>query len=133
MNPTPSIILNAFNDQLAELFIDITNIFPDNIDIKTAQNTLSLIRKANPKMIVKIWQKYIVDKYGDKFDSNDISFFIEKDYNEDLSNTYQSNKIMASIDRLREPIKNMNSTDQEKTMKYLQNLKKLCCMYHQLC
>ena len=133
MNPTPSIILNAFNDQLAELFIDITNIFPDNIDIKTAQNTLSLIRKANPKMIVKIWQKYIVDKYGDKFDSNDISFFIEKDYNEDLSNTDQSNKIMASIDRLREPIKNMNSTDQEKTMKYLQNLKKLCCMYHQLC
>ena len=133
MNPTPSIILNAFNDQLSELFIDITNIFPDNIDIKTAQNTLSLIRKANPKMIVKIWQKYIVDKYGDKFDSNDISFFIEKDYNEDLNNTDQPTKIMESIDRLRDPIKNMNLSDQSKTMKYLQNLKKLCCMYHQLC
>ena len=133
MNPTPSIILNAFNDQLSELFIDITNIFPDNIDIKTAQNTLSLIRKANPKMIVKIWQKYIVDKYGDKFDSNDISFFIEKDYNEDLTNTDQPTKIMESIDRLRDPIKNMKLSDQSKTMKYLQNLKKLCCMYHQLC
>jgi hypothetical protein len=133
MNPTPSIILNAFNDQLAELFIDITNIFPDNIDIKTAQNTLSLVRKANPKMIVKIWQKYIVDKYGDKFDSNDISFFIEKDYNEDLNNTDQPTKIMDAIDRLRDPIKNMNLSNQAKTMKYLQNLKKLCCMYHQLC
>ena len=129
----PSILLNAFNDQLAELLIDVINVFPDNIDIKTAQNSLGIIRKANPKMVIKIWKTFIVDKYGDKFDSNDISFFIEKDYNEDLSNTDQSNKIMASIDRLREPIKNMNSTDQEKTMKYLQNLKKLCCMYHQLC
>lgn len=128
-----SILLNAFNDQLTELLTDVTKVFPDNIDIKTAQNSLGLIRKANPKMIIKIWKTFIVDKYGDKFDSNDISFFIEKDYNEDLSNTDQSNKIMESIDRLREPIKNMNSTDQEKTMKYLQNLKKLCCMYHQLC
>ena len=133
MNITPSILLNAFNDQLADLFIDIINVFPDNIDIKSAQNTLILIRKANPKMVVKIWQKYIVDKYGDKFDSNDISFFIEKDYNEDLTNTDQPTKIMESIDRLRDPIKNMNLSDQSKTMKYLQNLKKLCCMYHQLC
>ena len=133
MNITPSILLNAFNDQLADLFIDIINVFPDNIDIKSAQNTLILIRKANPKMVVKIWKKYVVDKYGDKFDSNDISFFIEKDYNEDLTNTDQPTKIMESIDRLRDPIKNMNLSDQSKTMKYLQNLKKLCCMYHQLC
>jgi hypothetical protein len=129
----PSIILNAFNDQLTELFIDITIIFPNNIDIKTAQNTLSLVRKANPKMIVKIWKKYVVDKYGEQFDSNNISFFIEKDYNEDLTNTDQPSKIMKSIDRLRDPIKSMNSANQSKTMKYLQNLKKLCCLYHQLC
>ena len=129
----PLIILNAFNDQLTDLFIDITIIFPDNIDIKTAQNTLSLVRKTNPKMIVKIWKKYVVDKYGDKFDSNNISFFIEKDYNEDLTNTDQPNKIMKSIDRLRDPIKSMNSSNQSKTMKYLQNLKNLCCLYHQLC
>ena len=129
----PSIILNAFNDQLTELFIDITIIFPNNIDIITAQNTLSLVRKANPKMIVKIWKKYVVDKYGEQFDSNNISFFIEKDYNEDLTNTDQPSKIMKSIDRLRDPIKSMNSANQSKTMKYLQNLKKLCCLYHQLC
>ena len=129
----PSIILNAFNDQLADLLTDVTNVFPDNIDIKAAQNSLGLVRKANPKMVVKIWKTYVVDKYSDAIDSNDISFFIEKDYCEDLTNTDQSNKIMASIDRLRDPIKNMNLSDQAKTMKYLQNLKKLCCLYHQLC
>ena len=35
---------------------------------------------------------------------------------------------MESINRLREPVKQMNSTDQEKTMKYIQNLTKLAKM-----
>ena len=129
----PSIILNAFNDQLNELLTDVIKVFPDNIDIKTAKNSLELIRKANPKMTIKIWKTYIVDKYGDKFDNNDLSFFIEKDYSEDLTYSGNSNSIMDSINRLREPIKLMNTSDQEKTMKYFQNLKKLCCLYHELC
>ena len=128
----PSILLNAFNDQLAELLTDVINVFPDNIDIKTAQNSLGLVRKANPKMIIKIWKTYIVDKYGDKFDSEDITFFIEKDYSGDLSSMDYSNKIMEAVDRLREPIKMMDLSNQKKTMKYFSNLKKLCCLYHEL-
>ena len=128
----PSIILNAFNDQIAELLNDVITIFPDNIDIKTAQNSLGLIRKANPKMTIKIWKTCIVDKYGDKFDSEDITFFIEKDYSGDLSSMDYSNKIMEAVDRLREPIKMMDLSNQKKTMKYFSNLKKLCCLYHEL-
>lgn len=128
----PSIILNAFNDQIAELLNDVITIFPDNIDIKTAQNSLGLIRKANPKMTIKIWKTCIVDKYGDKFDSEDITFFIEKDYSGDLSSMDYSNNIMEAVDRLREPIKMMDLPNQKKTMKYFSNLKKLCCLYHEL-
>ena len=127
-----SILLNAFNDQLTELFIDIITIFPNNIDIKMAQNSLGLIRKTNPKLTIKIWKTYIVDKYGDKFDSEDIAFFIEKDYSTDLSKIDSFNKIMEAVDRIRDPIKLMNPSDKKKTMKYLSNLKKLCCLYHEL-
>ena len=127
-----SILLNAFNNQLTELFVDIINIFPDNIDIKTAQNSIGLIKKSNPKLTIKIWKTFIVEKYGDKFDSEDISFFIEKDYSEDLSNIGSSNNIMEAVDRIREPIKLMNPSDQKKTMKYFSNLNKLCCLYHEL-
>jgi len=35
---------------------------------------------------------------------------------------------MDSINRLREPIKNMGVEDQKKTMKYIQNLSKLSLM-----
>lgn len=118
-------ILTAFNDHFTEFLTDVHNVFPDDVDVLTAKNSLIQIRKVNPKMIVKIWKTYIVDKYKSEIESGNIEFFINKDYSNDLSNTQHSDKIMESINRLREPIKNMGVDDQKKTMKYIQNLSKL--------
>jgi hypothetical protein len=84
-----------------------------------------MIRKANPKMIVKIWKVFIADKYRSQIETNDISLFLSKDYSSDVSNAQNSDKIMESINRLREPIKNMGPENQAKVMKYIQNLTKL--------
>ena len=54
-----------------------------------------------------------------------ISFFIDKDYGSDISTAQNSDKIMESINRLREPIRNMGEENQAVVMKYIQNLTKL--------
>ena len=125
-------ILTAFNDHFTEFVNDIHSVFPDDNDILLAKNAFSAIRKANPKMIIKIWNSYIANKYHDQIEAGNISFFISKDYAQDLANADNSNKIMESIDRLRNPIKAMNSEDQAKTMKYIQNLSKLATLYEQM-
>jgi hypothetical protein len=125
-------ILTAFNDHFTEFVNDIHSVFPDDNDILLAKNAFSAIRKANPKMIIKIWNSYIANKYNDQIEAGNISFFISKDYAQDLANADNSNKIMESIDRLRNPIKAMNSEDQAKTMKYIQNLSKLATLYEQM-
>ena len=122
-------ILTAFNDHFVEFISDVQSVFPKNADVLTAKNSLGMIRKANPKMIIKIWKSNIVDKYRSQIESGDISFFIEKDYSTDLSKAEYSDKIMEGIDRLREPIKQMSEENQQKTMKYIQNLTKLCILY----
>lgn len=122
-------ILSAFNDHFVEFINDVQNVFPENVDVLTAKNSLLMIRKANPKMIIKIWKQYIVDKYRDRIEKGDISFFIEKDYSNDISSLEQSGKIMEAINRLREPIKEMATENRDKTMKYIQNLTKLCILY----
>jgi hypothetical protein len=127
-----STILTAFNDHFMEFVNDIINVFPEDADILAAKNSFIIIRKANPKMIIKIWHKYVVEKYNEVIDSDDISFFINKDYSEDLSNAENSDKIMDSINRLRNPVKMMTAEDQKKVMKYIQNLKKLSTLYHSL-
>jgi len=76
-------------------------------------------------MIVKIWNTFIVGKYKNEIESGNIDFFINKDYSSDVSSASNSDKIMESINRLREPIKNMSVENQAKVMKYIQNLTKL--------
>jgi len=122
-------ILTAFNDHFVEFISDVQSVFPENADVLTAKNSLIMIRRANPKMIIKIWKSNIVDKYRSQIENGDISFFIEKDYSNDLSKAEHSDKIMEGIDRLRKPIKDMAPENREKTMKYIQNLTKLCILY----
>lgn len=119
-------ILTAFNNHFLEFLNDVQSVFPTDPDVLAAKNALNLIRKANPKMIVKIWKTFIVDKYRQQIESGDISFFINKDYTADVSSASGSDKIMESIDRLREPVRNMGQDNQSKVMKYIQNLTKLC-------
>ena len=83
-------------------------------------------------MIIKIWNKFVVDKYKDAIDNDDISFFINKDYSTDLNNAENSDKIMDAINRLRNPVKLMELQDQKKVMKYIQNLTKLSILYNSL-
>jgi len=118
-------ILTAFNEHFLEFLNDVQSVFPEDADILSAKNALSAIRKANPKMIVKIWKTFIGDKYKDQIESGDIGFFINKDYASDVSVSNNSDKIMDSINRLREPIRNMGVDNQAKVMKYIQNLTKL--------
>ena len=118
-------ILTSFNEHFLEFVNDIQSVFPEDVDILTAKNALLTIRKANPKMIVKIWKTFIADKYKEEIASGNITFFADKDYSNDISVSQNSDKIMESIDRLRTPIKNMTTENQAKTMKYIQNLTKL--------
>jgi hypothetical protein len=118
-------ILTAFNDHFIEFVNDVHCVFPDDADILATKNALTTIRKLNPRMIVKIWNSFIVSKYKSEIEAGNIEFFVNKDYSQDVSVTSNSDKIMESIDRLREPIKNMSLENQAKVMKYIQNLTKL--------
>lgn len=121
-------ILATFNDHFIEFVSDIQNVFPNDPDILATKNILSAVRRANPKMIVKIWNAYVVGKYKTEIEAGNIEFFINKDYASDVSSASNSDKIMDSINRLREPIKQMTPENQAKTMKYIQNLTKLSAM-----
>jgi len=123
--------VTIFNDHFNEFVNDIQSVFPDDADILTAKNALLAIRKANPKLIVRIWLKYVYNPYKEQIESGNITFFLVKDYANDLARNDNSDKIMESIDRLRSPIKNMSPENQAKTMKYIQNLSKLAILVPQ--
>jgi hypothetical protein len=124
-------LVSVFNDHFSDFINDIQSVFPDDADILTAKNAIITIRKANPKLLVKIWLKYVVIPYKEQIDVGDINFFVTKDYASDLVRNDNADKIMESIDRLRNPVKQMSPENQAKTMRYIQNLSKLALLIPQ--
>jgi hypothetical protein len=122
-------ILSAFNNQFKEFMNDILCIFPDDKDLMTTKNMMTTLQKGNPRLLIQIWKNFIADPYANEIEAGNISFFIDKDYNSDVSGLGDSEKIVKAIDRLREPIKNMDDENQQACMKYIQNLSKLSGMY----
>ena len=77
-------ITTIFNDHFSEFINDICNVFPENVKILAAKNALATIRRANPKMVIKIWIEYVATPYKSQIEKCDISFFLNKDYTTDL-------------------------------------------------
>tara|TARA_B100000073_G_C23730195_1_gene570587 strand:- start:1641 stop:2042 length:402 start_codon:yes stop_codon:yes gene_type:complete len=123
-------LIPVFNEQLENFMEDVCMVFPENVEIVTAKNTLNLLKKSNPKMLIRIWYQHVSIPYGDRILEGDIDFFIEKDYMNDVGKLNDSQKIMNTINSLKQPIRDMSHENKQKSMKYLQNLSKLSTMCH---
>ena len=117
-------LLNSFNNHFFEFISDIQKVFPNDTDLQSAINYMTIIRKANPKMILKIWKNKIASKYYSEIKNGNLEFFLEKDYSTDID-IDNSSQIITCINRLKTPIKQMSKENQDKSMKYIQNLTEL--------
>jgi hypothetical protein len=118
-----------FNDHFSEFIEDVRVVFPDDVDILTAQKTIQTVRSVNPRIIIEFWYSYIIQNYGIEIDAGNLEFFMTKDYKSDVKNSDNGQKILSSIDRLRKSIQNMSQENKDKVLKYLQNLSKLSKLY----
>lgn len=118
-------VIKIFN----EIFFNFVNLisksFPNDLEITMAKNKLYAIKKINPKLFIKIWKKHITNKYKNSIEEGNIDYFIEKNYSDDLNKINDLDRVMKSINRLRDPIRNMDTSKQELVMLYMQDLTKI--------
>ena len=122
-------IITAFNNHLMELFSDIKSIIK-NSDLEVAHTGLLALKKANPRLLIGVWKEHIADKYRNNIEAGDIGFFLEKDYSNDLAGVEQPSVVLEKINILRQPIRELGDENLKKTISYIQNLTKLCDVYH---
>ena len=123
-------IQKAFNKHFIEFVDDIASYFSDRVEIQTTANALRMMRKTNPKLIINVWYSSIVQVYEQQIETGDINFFITKEYSQDVAGMDGNDEVLNGIDKIREPIQQMPIEDQEKSMKYVQNLTKICKLYY---
>jgi hypothetical protein len=126
-----SIGLKAFNNQFEEFLEDVEMLFPNNRDIKTSKTGLLMLRKANPKKIVSVWYRYVCLKYEVEIENENLDYFLTKDYSSDLKmDEGASDKVMEGIDKIREPLRQLDPDNRKKTIQYLKNLNQLSKIYN---
>lgn len=125
-------ILKTFNDHFKELLDDILRVFPNDNDLIACRAALINMRKMNPKIIITAFTDTVVGPYREEIEKNDLTFFIEKDYNNDIifSQEKLGNQVLQKIDMIRNPVRKMGKQDKENVIKYLNNLSKLCDLYN---
>ena len=124
-------ILKAFNSQFEEFLEDVELLFPENKDIRTTKTGLTMMKKANPKMIMSVWYRYICVKYEDEIEKENLEYFLSKDYSDDLQmDEGAANKILESIDKIREPLRFLDEENKKKCVQYLKNLNQLSKIYN---
>jgi hypothetical protein len=124
-----STILRAFNKHFFEFLDDVSAVYPENMDIKYAKTSFETITKLNPTSIIKVWYYFIYSPYKDIIDAGNLDFFFNKDYSDDLSYLKNTDKIIAIINTLRDPMKSMSDENKAHCAEYLQNLNKLSMVY----
>jgi len=122
-----SIIVKGFNKHFEEFVEDVQSIFPEDDEVVTMKNLMFLLKKTNPRLIMESWNMYIRTPYKEQIENGDISFFINKDYSADVTMT---DSISNFIERLRGYVRNMSEENQQKSMKYIQNLCNLSKLYY---
>ena len=124
-----SIVLKAFNNHFFDFFNEIMTIFPENVDIKSSIDLFHLTKKANPTLLVKIWYQFVEQPYGELIQKDDLDYFINKDYKEDVVQMPYSENVLQGIDSIRKPIKEMSDHNKKQSVEYIKNLCKLSAAY----
>ena len=68
-------LVTVFNDHFSEFVNDVHSVFQDDADILTSKTALLAIRKANPKLLVRIWIKYVYNPYKEQIEAGLIRIF----------------------------------------------------------
>lgn len=123
-------ILSGFNNHLNELLESLIEVMPDNIELKTACSTITLLRKTNPKIVIPIWKTYILDKYETNIMTGNLDYFLNKDYTEDVKDSANAVTILEKINVVKNTMKTLDKNNLDKTILYFQNLSKLCKIYY---
>ena len=122
-----SLVVSTFISQLDECLTDISSVYLKDKRFIRCKLYLDTLKQSNPKMIVTTWKTMVADKYDEQIQKGDVSFFLEKDYTEELP--VYNPTIDQAIQDLRKAIREMSPDNQNKAIQYIQNLCKLSKLY----
>jgi hypothetical protein len=115
-------------------YFDFLNFIKDHIDdpkFKTFYRKNQIIKQTNPKMFIKTWYERIGSKYHSQVMQSDISFFLNKNYEEDVTIAgNESNTLLVYINKFKESYDTLDEIIKAKFMYYIITLTDKSFVYY---
>lgn len=118
--------LSAFNQQLINFIEELNNLFPKDKEIQLALNTVYILKKTNPKKIIEFFKEYFMP-YEEKIKKMDVSFFMQKNYDNELSDYVKSLNVITNLKKYWDI---MSPKSKKNIWIYMNVLVKLCHKYY---
>jgi hypothetical protein len=127
MAPTP---IGLFNKE----YFDFLNFIKGHIEdssFKTFYRKNQIIKETNPKMFIRTWYDCIGNKYHAQVIQRDISFFLNKDYDNDVMYAgSDSNMLLKYINKFKESYETLDETVKETFLNYIISLTDKSFVYY---
>ena len=129
MAPTP---IGDFNKEYFE-FLNFIKAHIDETSFKTFYRKNQLMKETNPKMFIRTWYNRIGSKYHSQVMQRDISFFLNKDYNDDVANSgagADSGMLLKYINKFKESYETLDENVKETFLTFIIGLTDKSFVYY---
>ena len=116
--------LSAFTNQMDAFASELSSMFPEDVDLKTALNMIRMIKKVNPRKLLNIFEKFACG-YKDQIMAKDERFLIDHDFKDLASKTGQSDYTYSLVIQIKSHWKDMSNESKEASWQYFIVLFKL--------
>ncbi len=125
-------LVKVFSEHLLDFYEELIKLYPRNNELKAGKTIVDTLKKFNPKKLIESWQKMIAIPYGEKVMQGDITFFLNHDYEKELNITHKYDRKTNEdwMKEIKDIVRNMEEANLKKSIKYFQNLTKICKLYY---
>ena len=126
MAPTP---ISEFNEVYFQ-FLKFIKINMEDSNFKTFYRKNKFMRGTNPKFFIRTWYNRIGSKYHAQVMMRDISFFLNKNYEDDVSDSGESTMLLKYINKFKESYEILDETIKETFLNYIISLTDKSFVYY---
>jgi hypothetical protein len=126
MAPTP---IGIFNKEYFE-FLNFIKGHIEDTSFKTFYRKNQIMKETNPKMFIRIWFNRIGSKYHEQVMQKDISFFLNKNYEDDVLDSGESNMLLKYINKFKESYETLDDSIKEIFLKHIISLTDQSFVYY---
>jgi hypothetical protein len=126
MSPTP---IGLFNKEYFE-FLNFIKSHIEDTSFKTFYRKNQIMKETNPKLFIRTWYERIGSKYHTQVMQRDISFFLNKDYNDDIADVSDSNQLLKYINKFKESYDSFDTTVKETFLNFIISLTDKSFVYY---